>query len=271
VVEVAALQGVETGGSLTLLASSSRDEGALHRAVEACAAMAASRGVALDASKVETLVRSGDPAKVLGDVARERGADLVAVGNHAVPKRGRELVSGAQFDVLIVHTTSTGWLNLTSREYSPESTTYQRTFLVGVHGSDHSLHVAEKAGVLAADLNAELILVGAYERAAKQYSHGSGGWKSLSAATEPVEGGSSEIESALSDAEALARRSGATKVKTAAVPGDPMQVLLNTADQYDADVIVVGNHPFSTGTSHLVTGIIAKASRKSPQHLLLVH
>lgn len=62
---------------------------------------------------VRTLLREGDPAGVLLDVADETGADLIVVGNRGMAGARRFLVGSvpnrvshhARCDVLIVHTT----------------------------------------------------------------------------------------------------------------------------------------------------------------------
>jgi nucleotide-binding universal stress UspA family protein len=276
VVEVAALQAAETGGNLILVAATGGAEPALKRAAEACAEMGA--------PSVEAIARAGDPATVLAGVARDRGADLVVVGNHALSRLsgGREVVSKATFDVLIAHTTSHGWLKLVSRRHRHEPSTYQRTFLVGVHDTDHAMRAADRAGALSADLDAELILVGAYERTERPQLSG---WKSLTVSQElgsavaslgahdshAALAGLSQIETALSDGAARARAKGAEKVETVAVPGDPVQALLDTADERTADLVVVGNHPQAQGTPRLIGSISTRISRKSPTHVLLVH
>jgi nucleotide-binding universal stress UspA family protein len=287
VVELAALHAAETGSKL-LLVTAYRSSGsgsagpALKRAAETCATMGA--GV------VETVTVAGDPATVLAEVARDHGADLLMVGNHGLSTLGGRLVGSvpgkvigkASCDVLVAHTTTHGWLKPISRHHRPSS--YQRTILVGVHDTAHSMRAAEKAGALAADLDAELILVGAYERPEKPHQ---GGWRRLMAPTYdlgfemdalgPAEShllarsGLSDIESALRDGAARARKQGAEKVETVAVPGDPVHGLLKIADERRADIVVVGNHPQAQGSARLIGSISSQVSRKTSTHVLLVH
>lgn len=263
VVEVAALLAAEAGSNLTLVATAERAGSALQRAAAACAEMGA--------GSVEAITRAGAPAKVLAGVAGERGAGLVFLGSHALSKLGgaREVVRTATFDVLIAHTTSSGWLKLTSRRGRSEASAYQRTVVVGVHQSDHSFRAAERAGALAADLDAELIIAGAYQRTTKKQLSG---WKRLEdRESELGDEGLAEIETALSEGASRARLQGAQKVETLAVKGDVIQALLSVVEARDTDVLVIGNHPESEGTSRLIGSISTRLSRKAPTHVLLVH
>jgi len=287
VVELAGLHAAKAGSKLLLVtADRSRGSGsaelALKGAAETCATMGA--GV------VETVAVAGDPATVLAEVARDRGADLLMVGNRGLSTLAGRLVGSipgkvigkASCDVLVAHTTTHGRLKPITRHHRPSS--YQRTILVGVHDTAHSMRAAEKAGALVADLDAELILVGAYERPGRSDQ---GGWRRLMApsydvglymdALGPAESylvaraGSSGIESALRDGAARARKQGVEKVETVAVPGDPVHGLLTIADERRADIVVVGNHPQAQGLARLIGSISSQVSRKASTHVLLVH
>jgi len=287
VVELAALHAAETGSKLLLVAAyRSRGSGpaelALQWAAEACDKMGA--GV------VETVAVAGDPTTVLAEVARDHGADLLMVGNHGLSTLAGRLIGSvpggvigkASCDVLVAHTTTHGWLKPISRHHRPSS--YRRRFLVGVHHTAHSMRAAERAGALVADLDAELILVGAYERRENRYQ---GGWRRLMAPSYDLgfdmdalgsaesylvaRSGLSDIESALRDGAARARKQGAEKVEAVAVPGDPVHGLLKIADERHADIVVVGNHPQAQGSARLIGSISSQVSRKTPTHVLLVH
>lgn len=71
------------------------------------------RAVKLGADKVQTLTVKGDPVEVLREVAEDREADLIVVGNRGLNRLGGRILGSvpadiarrAGIDVLIVHTT----------------------------------------------------------------------------------------------------------------------------------------------------------------------
>jgi nucleotide-binding universal stress UspA family protein len=286
VVELAGLEAAETGAKLILVTAyhssgSGPAELTLKRAAETCAEMGA--------GTVETLAVVGDPATVLTDVARDRGADLLVVGNHGLSTLGERLVRSvpgevidkASCDVLITHTTTDRWHKLVSRRHRHEPSTHPRKFVVGVHDTAHSMRAVEKAGELAADLDAELVLVGAYEHAEEW--HPPGGRKlevshDLGSAMDALGAADSHlaqadlwnVDSALVNGAARARAKGARKVTTFAVPDNAVHGLLEIADQRGADIVVVGNHPQARGPARLIGSISSQVSHKAPIHVLLV-
>ncbi len=71
------------------------------------------RAARIGAGKVETMVVKGDPVDVLREVAEDRSADLIVVGNRGLNRLGGRILGSvpadiarrAGIDVLIVHTT----------------------------------------------------------------------------------------------------------------------------------------------------------------------
>src|SRR5258707_4295 len=71
-------------------------------------------------------------------------------------------------DVLGVPPPAGRWQKLVSRRYRQRPSRYVRTILAGVHDSERSMRAVEKAGRIAADGGAKLVLVGTYEPARKK-------------------------------------------------------------------------------------------------------
>ena len=79
------------------------------------------------------------------------------------------------------------------------------------------------------------------------------------------------IDGVLRDAEAKAHAKGAHDTTQVVVQGEAMKGLLKVADDYEADVLVMGNHQLTGPVSALIGSISTQVSRKTFTHLLLVH
>lgn len=285
-VELAAQLAGETGVKLILVAAyrqgagaqpehdtyqsagSARAEKALERAVRRCAEVGA--------EDVETYALPGDPVSVLTAAIQERNADLLVVGSHGLSTLGGRLLGSvpagisreASCDVLIVHTTTDRWRKLVSRRHRTKRSTRKRTVVVGVHDSPRSLRAADKAAAVAADGDAELVIVGAYDEAEK---------KELAYATDTLQKeshlvtGSFPIQGALYDGEVKARGHGVDDVRRVIVRGDPIKGLLKVIRKNKADLVVLGNHQLTGRTANLIGSISSQVSRKTATHILLVH
>jgi len=220
---------------------------------------------------VETYAVPGDPVEALTDGVSEHHADLLVVGSRGLAGvRDRllgsvpgNLTRQARCDVLVVQTTGTRYV---SRRRANRK--HRRTIVAGVHDSPRSMRAAERAGAIAADYNAELVLLGAYEDM---------DWQQLKRARDTLGPeshlvqGSFPIEGALRDGEARARARGAHDVERVVVYGDAMKALLKTVDKRHADVLVLGNHQLTGRMSHLIGSLSEQVSRKTDTHILLVH
>jgi nucleotide-binding universal stress UspA family protein len=269
---------VETGTKLVLVAAYAQGSGpsptfdmasAAERALEKAVMMCAELGH----HNVESHAVPGDPVRVLSEAAEQHDAGLLAVGSRGLAGLADRLLGSVPgnlarqvgCDVLVVHTTGNHRRHLFSKRSHDK---YQRTIVVGVHDSPRSLRAAERAGAIAADYNAELVLVGAYEDM---------DWTELKKARDTLRDeshlvqGTFPIDSALRDGEAKARAKGAAKVERLVVHGDAMRGLLKVADQRQADVLVLGNHQLTGRMSQLIGSISAEVSRKTDTHVLLVH
>src|SRR3954454_648216 len=116
------------------------------------------------------------------------------------------------------------------------------TVVVGTDGSATSEIAVRHAGKLASDQGARLVVVTAYEE--------SGDKREVS--------DRSQAEDKATYGEALAAEAGATNVVARVAAGSPFDVLLETAADFEADVIVVGSKGL-TGASRFVLGSVASA------------
>lgn len=144
---------------------------------------------------------------------------------------------------------------------------YQR-IVVGTDGSDTSLRAVDRAGALAADSSAQLIIVCAYEPASRD---------EVNAAADALKDdayqvvGSAPAESVLRGAADRARSGGANKIDTLAVQGNPVDVLRKAAEDRDADLLVVGNVGLNTLSGRLLGSVPQSVARRSGIDVLIVH
>jgi nucleotide-binding universal stress UspA family protein len=140
--------------------------------------------------------------------------------------------------------------------------------IVGTDGSATAELAVRHASKLAVDNAARLVVVTAYEPHDDQLA-------------KENEGVPEDIRWALTDrvqAEELARHGrevatelGAKGVVAQAVPGSPPDVLLEAAQDFNADVIVVGSKGL-TGAARFVLGSVASSvSHHAPCDVLIVH
>jgi len=143
-----------------------------------------------------------------------------------------------------------------------------KKIVVGTDGSDTSLRAVDRAGALAGDSGAELIIVCAYEPNKRE---------DVKAASDALKDeaylvvGSSPAESVLRDAADRARRGGVTNVETKAVQGAPVDVLDQTVADSRADLLVVGNVGLNTLTGRILGSVPQSVARRSGVDVLIVH
>jgi nucleotide-binding universal stress UspA family protein len=129
------------------------------------------------------------------------------------------------------------------------------TVVVGTDGSATAETAVKHAGKLAADHGAQLVVVTAYETRDDE----------LFSRTRGVAGETSwaltnrhQAEEKAKYGKTLATELGAASVVVQAVAGEPPDVLLDTATEFGADLIVVGSKGL-TGASRFVLGSVASA------------
>lgn len=293
-IQLTASLAVETGAKLVLVAAhkagraAESDPGAgdafkVAEPAELALKRAAAMCNELGHHNVETHAVAGDPVSVLIAAVEEHGAELLVIGSRGLAGLADRLLGSVpgnltrqvECDVLVVHTTGGHRRGLHRRGLGRlgmnrhrSGASYQRTLVVGVHDSPRSRRAAERAGAIAADHRAEVVLVGAYED--MEWSDLKHARDTLGPESHLVQG-MFPIESALRDGEAKARAQGADEVDHVVVHGDAMKGLLKVADKRHADVLVLGNHQLSGRMAQLIGSISSQVSRKTDTHILLVH
>ena len=123
-----------------------------------------------------------------------------------------------------------------------------RTIVVGTDGSATSLAAVDRAASVAADSDAELVIVCTYTPASRDETAG--------------------VEDTLKD-EAVA--AGAAKVRTVAADGAPVDVLRKVVEDSRADLLVVGNKGLNTLSGRLLGSVPSDVARRSGVDVLIVH
>ena len=144
-----------------------------------------------------------------------------------------------------------------------------RTVVVGTDGSDTSLRAVARAGALAGAAGATLVVVCAYLPMEDD--------RDMDRARDTLGGeafqvtGSTPAENTASQAADEARKAGAGEVKTVAVAGSPVEVLLDVVRREGADLLVVGNRGLNSVKGRLLGSVPADATRRSEVDVLVVH
>ena len=142
------------------------------------------------------------------------------------------------------------------------------TVLVGTDGSESSFRAVDRAAVLARDSDATLLLLTAYRpmnQREAQDARDALGDESYKVA------GSTPAEDVLRDAAERAKGLGATKVRTLAVEGDPVDALVHAALEESVDLLVVGNRGLNSLAGRLLGSVPANITHKANCDVLIVH
>jgi nucleotide-binding universal stress UspA family protein len=136
-----------------------------------------------------------------------------------------------------------------------------RTILVGTDGSGTAATAVRHAAEIAGKTDADLFVVSAYavpRQSAAPFSDPGGAPAGIEVANGLLEDVSKHYATSV-------------KLRTMAREGAPTDVLLDTADDEKADLIVVGNRGMS-GAKRFVLGSVPNAvSHHAPCHVLIVH
>lgn len=143
-----------------------------------------------------------------------------------------------------------------------------KTIVVGTDGSATSFAAVDRAGGVAADTGARLVIVSAYtpsgpgdtadaEDALKGEAYLVRGW--------------TPAEEALREAADRAKAAGASDIATHAVDGSPVDVLRAAVRDHDADLLVVGNRGLNTLSGRLLGSVPSDAARRAGVDVLIVH
>lgn len=145
-----------------------------------------------------------------------------------------------------------------------------RNVVVGTDGSETAERAVREAGELAGAYSARLVVVTAFtplNEADKPLSH-------EQAAPEDIRwmlADRNQAEEKAQRGRALAKSAGAGDVVVQTAEGDPAEVLLEAAGDFNADLIVVGSKGL-TGASRFILGSVASSvSHHAPCDVLVVH
>lgn len=133
-----------------------------------------------------------------------------------------------------------------------------QTVMAGTDGSDTSMRAVDRAADVAHDTGATLILVCAY------FPHSTSEVQEMQddmgdTAYQVV--GSAPAEQALQTAHDRAVARGAQDIKTAALQGKAVEVLVHAVDEHRAGLLVVGNRGLSTLAGRLLGSVPSDVAR----------
>ncbi|HTR71806.1 MAG TPA: universal stress protein [Mycobacteriales bacterium] len=156
-----------------------------------------------------------------------------------------------------------------------------RTIVVGTDGSPSSLRAVDRAGAVAAQDNAKLIIANAHlgteerggwsrppspdritDRRAEDALGGEGSYKMH---------GSAHSYEVLREARGRAEAAGARSVAERSIVGAPVDVLVNLAKEAEADLIVVGDVGLDTVAGRLLGSVPSTIARRVKIDILIVH
>ncbi len=144
-----------------------------------------------------------------------------------------------------------------------------RSIIVGTDGSDTAERAVRQAAGLAADEGARLVVVSAYQPSGDR------------PAAPEVERVPRELRYTLTDrvqteelaerGRAIAKEAGVAKVVVQALEGDPAEVLLESAKDFDADLIVVGSRGLTSHAHFILGSVASKVAHHAPCDVLVAH
>jgi nucleotide-binding universal stress UspA family protein/nitrite reductase/ring-hydroxylating ferredoxin subunit len=190
----------------------------------------------------ETEARSGDPGETLARVAREVGADLIAVGDVGMGKARRLRLGGvaehaahsAPCDVLIVRTRR--------KEKKTADRPIYRRIVVGTDGSPTATEAVRKAFDLGMMLEIHVTVV---------YVAGD------------------ELVGSIVLERATAAKPDWVPHSTRIVHGNPADKLIETAEGEDSDLMIVGNKGMVGKRRYIMSSVPLELAHRAPRDLLI--
>ncbi|GFG97122.1 universal stress protein [Mycobacterium timonense] len=145
-----------------------------------------------------------------------------------------------------------------------------QTVVVGTDGSDSSLRAVDRAAAIAADHGARLIVVTAHlpvpqERGRYAIPPGSDHGQDYRTV------GEAPFYAILQNAKERAHQAGAKNVEERSIVGAPVNVLVQLAEEVQADLMVVGNVGLNSMAGRLLGSVPSEVSRKVKVDVLIVH
>ncbi|OBH55430.1 universal stress protein [Mycobacterium sp. E2479] len=148
--------------------------------------------------------------------------------------------------------------------------TAYRTVVVGTDGSDSSLRAVERAGAIAAEHDATLIVVTAHTPVREEK-----GRYAIPPGSDHGEDyrlvGEAPYYAILQDARERAHKAGAKNVEEKPVVGAPVNALVQLVEEVAADLLVIGNVGLSSVAGRLLGSVPSEVSRRAKTDVLIVH
>jgi nucleotide-binding universal stress UspA family protein len=150
-----------------------------------------------------------------------------------------------------------------------------QTVVVGTDGSDSSLRAVDRAGAVAADHGAKLIVATAYFPAG--FTRGSWGVAPGILPNPDPKGegyqlsGNAPIYAILREAHLRAKAAGARDIEERPIVGDAVHALVDLAEEVHADLLVVGNVGLTGLVGRWLGSVPANVSHRAKTDMLIVH
>lgn len=140
-----------------------------------------------------------------------------------------------------------------------------RSIVVGTDGSESAGTAVERAAQLAAADGARLVIVTAFEQ------HGAAGGDDVPADVRWMLTDRAEAERHAREGRAAATAAGAQDAVVQALEGAPADKLLETAEDFNADLIVVGSVGLTSPTRFILGSVASAVLHHAPCDVLVVH
>ncbi len=140
-----------------------------------------------------------------------------------------------------------------------------RAIVVGTDGSDSAERAVEQAVALAAADGARLVIVTAYERTDTRPDD------RIPADVRWMTADPNEAERHARHARSVAAERGVGDVVVQALEGEPADELLEAADTFAADLIVVGSVGLTSSSRFLLGSVASSVLHHAPCDVLVVH
>lgn len=142
------------------------------------------------------------------------------------------------------------------------------SIVVGTDGSDTATQAVDEAISVAAALNARLDIVSAFEPVSSSRLREEA--KQAPADIEWMVNEREDVEATLGRAKERAHAGGVANVRTYARQGDPADAILDVAEEFGSDLIVVGNKGMTGAKRFLLGSVPNKISHHAPCSVLIV-
>jgi nucleotide-binding universal stress UspA family protein len=156
------------------------------------------------------------------------------------------------------------------RPYTGWNMSAYQTVVVGTDGSYTSMRAVDRAGAIAADHDARLIVATAHPPVREER----GGWSVPPGSDHGADYRmvrDTPFREILRDASERAYKAGAKNVQQRSIVGPPVDSLVNLAEEVHADLLVVGNVGLDKVVGRLLGSVPSEVSRRAKTDVLIVH